>query len=88
MKEAQWFTVNYSNAANKLYDVYKNYNTYKTQSVGLTENTLKSFTLEKMTERFEEILNTYVKRAPQVVPFKAPTVNSQKIELPKLKKIG
>jgi hypothetical protein len=41
-----------------------------------------------MTERFEEILNTYVKRAPQVVPFNAPKVNSQKIELPKLKKIG
>jgi glycosyltransferase involved in cell wall biosynthesis len=88
MKEAQWFTVNYSNAANKLYDVYKNYNTYKAQSVGLRENTLKSFTLEKMTERFEEILNTYVKRAPQVVPFNAPTVNSQKIQLPKLNKIG
>ena len=88
MKEAQWFTVHYSNAANKLYDVYKNYNTYKSQSVGLRENTLKSFTLEKMTERFEEILNTYVKRAPQVVPFNAPTVNSQKIQLPKLNKIG
>ncbi len=88
MKEAQWFTVNYSSAANKIYDVYKNYNSYLQKSAGLKENTLKNFTLEKMHERFDNILNTYVKKAPQFVPFNAPKPNTQKMSLPKLNKVS
>lgn len=87
MKEAQWFTVNYSNAANKIYDVYKNYDSYLEKSKGLKENTLKSFTLDKMHERFVEIMNTYVKKAPQVVPFNAPKLNTSKMQIPKLNKL-
>ena len=87
MKEAQWFTANYSNAANKIYDVYKNYNTYLQKSAGLKENTLKNFTLDKMNEKFEQILNTYVKEQPKLVPFNMPTVNSTKMQIPKLNKI-
>jgi glycosyltransferase involved in cell wall biosynthesis len=87
MKEAQWFTVNYSNAANKMYDVYNNYNTYLQKSAGLKENTLKNFTLDKMNEKFEQILNTYVKEQPKLVPFNMPTVNSTKMQIPKLNKI-
>jgi glycosyltransferase involved in cell wall biosynthesis len=88
MKEAQWFTANYSNAANKIYDVYKNYEANLKKSAGSRENTLKNFTLEKMHERFEQILNTYVKEQPKVVAFQKPTVNTQKIQLPKLNKIS
>jgi len=87
MKEAQWFTANYSNAANKIYDVYNNYNTYLQKSAGLKENTLKNFTLNKMNEKFEQILNTYVKEQPKLVPFNMPTVNSTKMQIPKLNKI-
>ena len=87
MKEAQWFTANYSNAANKIYDVYKNYNTYLQKSAGLKENTLKNFTLDTMNEKFEQILNTYVKEQPKLVPFNMPTVNSTKMQIPKLNKI-
>ena len=86
MKEAQWFTVNYSNAANKIYDVYKKYDGYLKQSSGLKENTLKNFTLEKMNERFEEILNNYVKEQPKVVPFQLPKLNKN-IQIPKLNKL-
>ena len=86
MKEAQWFTVNYSNAANKIYDVYKKYDEYLKQSSGLKENTLKNFTLEKMNERFEEILNNYVKEQPKVVPFQLPKLNKN-IQIPKLNKL-
>jgi glycosyltransferase involved in cell wall biosynthesis len=86
MKEAQWFTVNYSNAANKIYDVYKKYDDYLKQSSGLKENTLKNFTLEKMNERFEEILNNYVKEQPKVVPFQLPKLNKN-IQIPKLNKL-
>ena len=87
MKEAQWFTANYSNAANKIYDVYKNYNTYSQKSAGLKENTLKNFTLDKMNEKFEQILNTYVKEQPKLIPFNMPSVNSTKMQIPKLNKI-
>ena len=87
MKEAQWFTVNYSSAANKIYDVFKNYETHLKNSEGLKENTLKHFTLEKMAEKFEQILDIYVKIAPQVVLFNAPKSIPQKMELPKPKKI-
>jgi hypothetical protein len=87
MKESQWFTVNYSNAANKIYDVYNKYNSYLEKSAGLRENTLKNFTLEKMHERFTQIIDTYVKKAPQLVPFNMPKVNSSKMQIPKLNKV-
>jgi hypothetical protein len=87
MKEAQWFTVNYSNAANKIYDVYNKYNSYLEKSAGLRENTLKNFTLEKMHDKFTELMDTYVKKQPQFVPFNAPKVNSSKMQIPKLNKV-
>ncbi len=87
MKEAQWFTVNYSNAANKIYDVFNKYNDYSKKSAGLKENTLNNFTLEKMHERFTQILDTYVKKSPQLVPFNMPKVNSSKMQIPKLNKV-
>jgi len=87
MKEAQWFTVNYSNAANKLYDVYNNYNTYIKKSEGLRTNTLNNFTLDKMHDKFVEIMNGYVKEQPKVVPFNIPNLNSSKMQIPKLNKL-
>jgi hypothetical protein len=87
MKEAQWFTVNYSNAANKIYDVYNKYDSYLEKSKGLKENTLKHFTLENMHDKFTELMDTYVKKQPQFVPFNAPKVNSSKMQIPKLNKI-
>jgi N-glycosylase/DNA lyase len=78
MKEAQWFTVNYSNAANKMHDVYKNYKTYLDQSKGLTDNIVNKFSLEKMNKQFEDIMDKYAKGKPTIVP----------IRLPKLNKIG
>jgi hypothetical protein len=32
-------------------------------------------------------MNTYVKKAPQVVPFNIPKVNSSKMQIPKLNKL-
>ena len=87
MKEAQWFSVNYSNAANKIYDVYNKYNSYLEKSVGLRENTLKNFTLEKMHDKFTELMDTYVKKQPQFVPFNIPKVNASKMQIPKLNKV-
>jgi hypothetical protein len=87
MKEAQWFSVNYSAAANKIYDVYNKYDSYLESSAGLRHNTLNNFTLDKMHIKFTEIMDTYVKKTPQVVPFNIPKVNSSKMQIPKLNKL-
>jgi hypothetical protein len=87
MKEAQWFTVNYSNAANKIYDVFNKYDSYLEQSKGLRENTLKHFTLDNMHDKFTQLMDTYVKKQPQFVPFNMPKVNASKMQIPKLNKI-
>jgi hypothetical protein len=82
MKEAQWFSVNYSNAANKIYDVYNKYDSYLEKSKGLRENTLKNFTLDNMHNKFTQLMDTYVKKQPQFIPF-----NASKMQIPKLNKI-
>ena len=88
IKEAQWFSVNYSTAANKIYDVYKNYDIYLKKSEGLRTNTLNNFTLDKMNDKFIEIMENYVKAQPKLVPFNLPKVNSSKMQIPKLNKIN
>ena len=39
-------------------------------------------------DKFTEIVNTYVKEQPKMIPFKSPDVVKQKLQLPKLNKIG
>jgi hypothetical protein len=72
LKEAQWFSVNYSNAASLMYDVFNNYNGYTEKSKGLVKNTLNRFTLEKMNEVFDSIMKSYVVEQPKIVPIKLP----------------
>lgn len=78
LKEAQWFTVNYSKAANSIFDVYKNYKQYSEKSKGLKTNIVKNFSLEKMNELFMDMVKTYVKEKPKVVPFKLPKLEKIK----------
>jgi hypothetical protein len=78
LKEAQWFSVNYSNAANLMYDVFNNYNGYTEKSKGLVKNTLNRFTLEKMNEVFDSIMKSYVVEGPKIVPIKLPKLEKIK----------
>ena len=87
MKEAQWFSVNYSLAANKIYDVFNKYDIYIEKSKGLKDNTLKNFTLDKMHEVFTNIMDNNVKAAPKVVPFNLPKLNKSPMQIPKLNKV-
>jgi hypothetical protein len=87
LANAQWFSVNYSDAANKLYKVYNEYDSYLKQSSGLKTNTLNNFTLEKMHEVFKEMMERYEKGIPQVKPFNLPNLNKNKMALPKLNKV-
>jgi hypothetical protein len=78
LKEAQWFSVNYSNAAGLMYDVFNKYKVYTEKSKGLIKNTLSRFTLEKMNEVFDSIMKSYVVEQPKIVPFKLPKLEKIK----------
>lgn len=65
LKESKWFYVDYSKAASKIFDVYKNYKKYSKESEGLKFNINKNFTLDKMTTKLGQILDKYVKVEPQ-----------------------
>ena len=65
LKESKWFYVDYSKAAGKIFDVYKNYKTYLQKSQGLKENINSNFSLGKMTSQLGKILDKYVKVEPQ-----------------------
>jgi len=73
LKESKWFTVDYSKAAGKIFDVHKNYKKYSKQSEGLKTNINKNFTLDKMTSKLGDILNKYVK-VQQHVHLKLPSI--------------
>ena len=81
LKEAKWFNVNISKALSTIKDVYKNYDKYKTKSSKLGKQNKQNFSLGKMTELFDNILNQYgiyTKAQPKF----------QQLQLPKLKMLN
>jgi hypothetical protein len=76
LEQSKWFNVDYSKAAGKIFDVYKNYEKHLKKSIGLKTNIQKNFTLNKMSSKFGEILDKYVKVAQPV-----------KLKLPEIKKL-
>lgn len=87
LKDAKWFTVNYSDAANKLYKVFNEYDKYSKESLGLKDNIINNFSLEAMDSVFSEMMDKYSKGVPQVKQFNLPKLNKQKMQLPKLNKV-
>jgi glycosyltransferase involved in cell wall biosynthesis len=94
LKESKWFTVNYSDAANKIYKVFNEYNTYLSKSAGLRVNIFNNFTMEKMTKALGKIMDKYVGTIAIQKPFQLPKLNKQnpipeqpKLKLPKLNKL-
>jgi hypothetical protein len=81
LKESQWFNVNISKALTSMKDVYKNYNKYKTESSKLGKHNLAKFSLTKMTEGFDTILNQYGIYSKIQPKF-------QQLQLPKLKMLN
>lgn len=73
IKESKWFTVNYSVAAQKMFDVHKNYKKYLLESNGLKTNIRAHFSLDKMTEKFGSIFDKYVK-TPEHIELVLPTI--------------
>src|SRR6056300_546354 len=91
LKESKWFTVNYSDAANKIYQVFNDYNNHLKKSAGLKTNIVNNFTMEKMTEELGKIIDKYVGNVPVQKPFNLPKLNKvdsqPELKLPKLNKL-
>lgn len=88
LKESKWFTVNYSDAANKMYQLFNDYDSHLKQSSGLRTNIINNFTLDKMTEELDKIMDKYVGNVPVQKPFNLPKLNNQPmLKLPKLNKV-
>jgi len=88
LKESKWFTVNYSDAANKMYQLFNEYDSFLKKSEGLRTNILNNFTLDKMTEELGKIMDKYTKSNPIQKPFNLPKLNKQpELKLPKLNKV-
>jgi glycosyltransferase involved in cell wall biosynthesis len=81
LKEAKWFNINVSKALPVIKDVYKNYDKYKSESVKLGKHNLATFSLSKMTEGFDNILNQYGIYTKMQPKF-------QQLQLPKLKMLN
>ena len=95
LDESQWFQVNYQYASNVFKEIYKNYSKYimKSKKQAIVNKT--KFSLEKMTEKLDEILTKYLPKfeeQPQKVDLKLPKLKKiqkpKKVELPKLKKVN
>ena len=81
LKESKWFNVNISKSIPIIQDVYTNYANYTKNSLKLGKYNRENFSLEKMTNYFDIILNQY-----GIYNSKQPTF--QQITLPKLKMIS
>jgi len=81
LKEAKWFNVNVSKALPLIKDVYKNYDKYKIEAFQLGKQNKQNFSLSKMTQLFDAILNQY-----GIYNKKQPTF--QPMQLPKLKMVS
>ena len=94
--EAHWFTINYQYASQVMVDIYKKYRKYSLGSKKLGIFNRVNFSMNKMTQIFEKILDSYLPKfeeQPQAVNLKLPKLKkvgsdkSKKINLPKLKKV-
>jgi glycosyltransferase involved in cell wall biosynthesis len=80
IKGSKWFTANYNEVAEVMNVVKNDYSNFLLKSLKLKEENKQNFSLEKMKERFEEILKPYS------IAFQ-PSPQKTKLILPKLNKV-
>ena len=90
--ESEWFNVNETQAYKALNYCFQNYDDVKKKALNLMKVNRDKFTLDKMTEKLDEIITPYIDKIPSQVGIKLPKLkkvkdsNTPKIKLPKLKK--
>ena len=89
LKESKWFTVQYNYASKIIKDVFKNYKTYLEKSRKQPHYIRTNFSMDKMTETFNDILSEV--KTPEKVELKLPKLKTPskmaQIKLPKLNKV-
>jgi len=94
VKDSYWFTVNYQMASKVLKNVFQNYKRFALNSAKQGTINKSRFSLNKMTEIFEKILDDNVPEFPKEVKLKLPKLKKvkdtepPKITLPTLKKVN
>ena len=94
VKDSYWFTVNYQAASKVLKNVFQNYNHFALNAAKQGTINKSRFSLKKMTEIFEKILDDNVPEFPKEVKLKLPKLKKvkdtepPKITLPTLKKVN
>jgi glycosyltransferase involved in cell wall biosynthesis len=88
---AQWFTINYGQAAAYMKDVHKNYKAYTEKSRKTYHHIKTNFSFEAMQNKVDSILTARLPEFPKNIGLTLPKLKkveeAPKIELPKLKKI-
>ena len=93
ISESQWFNVNEQQAYKAMNYCFEKYDEVKEKALNLMEINRNKFTLNKMTEKLDEIITPYVDKVPQQVGLQLPKLKKvdssepPKIKLPKLKKV-
>ena len=95
LPESGWFTINYPYASKVISDVHTNYKNYKGRGEKQGKENSKNFSLKKMDEIFDTMLEKYVPKfnIAEKVELKLPKLQKKgtttpNIQLPKLKKLG
>ena len=93
IESSKWFTVDESSAYKAFNYVFKNNFDVKRDAKSLMNINREKFTLNKMAEKLNDIMNQYLDKVPSQVKLNLPKLkkvdNSEppKIKLPKLKKV-
>ena len=98
IEESEWFTVDEGSASRMLSHVYNKYGIVKSNALKLMKENRKKFTLEKMTESFEKMIQPILDKLdnePVSVDLKLPQLQKTKskpnqvpeLKLPKLEKV-
>ena len=91
--ESQWFNVNETQAYKAMNYCFQNYDEVKEKAINLMNINRDKFTLDKMTEKLDEIVTPHIDKVPQQVGLKLPKLKkvsgseTPKLKLPKLKKV-
>ena len=92
--ESQWFNVNETQTYKSMNYCFTNYDEVKEKALNLMKTNRDKFTLDKMTEKLDEIVTPYMDKVPQQVGLNLPKLKkvssseAPKIKLPKLKKVS
>ena len=91
--ESKWFVIDEHHAYLSLKFIFENRNEAKEKAKQMMRDNRKKYTLDKMAELLNEVIDKYIKQLPSSVQLKLPKLKKiekeklPKIKLPKLKRV-